>query len=50
MERKAIDLVCPICSAPIGARCPGELHFQRIALAVRLTREQNAAMRREVGL
>jgi hypothetical protein len=48
MSRKAIDMVCPICSAPVGARCPVELHIQRIALAVRLTREQNAAMRREV--
>ena len=47
ISRKATDIVCPICSVPVGTRCEGELQVQRIALAVRMTREQNLAARME---
>lgn len=45
VETSAVDIECPGCKTPVGARCPGGLCQARINAAAKKTRDENRALR-----
>lgn len=45
---RALDVDCPKCGALVGHKCPGAMHEERRAAAMRVTREANRKHREKM--